>query len=281
MHIRATFLTSVAFAVSLAASVSAQEPTANTVVTTVNGVDITLGELIIARAQLPEQFQGLPPEVLFDGIVEQLVQQQLLSEILEVEPDRLILALANERRSLRAGEVITNLTKAAISDEALQAAYDARFEDLEPEIEYRAAHILVDSEEEAIAVNVLLDDGANFAETAQEISTGPSGPSGGELGWFSAGMMVPEFDAVVQNLEAGGVSDPVQTQFGWHVVTLYETRLKAAPSLEEMRAELEAGLIQSAIEGRLAELTDAAEIVRNEEIEFDPALLTNLDLLLD
>ena len=273
------FLASAASVVTLAAPVLAQDTTAETVVATINGTDITVGHMIITRAQLPQQYQQFPPDVLFSGILDQLIQQTLLSQSLKNETDRMMLSLENERRSLRAGEVITNLTGNAVTEEAIQAAYDARFSGAEPETEYNASHILVETLEEAVAVQAEIEAGADFAEVAAEKSTGPSGPNGGQLGWFGPGMMVAPFEAAVVEMEVGTLSGPVETQFGFHIITLNETRVKEAPAIETLRPELEAELQQSAIEDKITELREAAEITQVDEGSIDPTLLTNLELL--
>ncbi|MDB4053626.1 peptidylprolyl isomerase [Octadecabacter sp.] len=255
--------------------------TAETVVASVGESTITLGQLIMLRSQLPEQYQELPNDVIFNGLVDQLVNQQLLANSLEVEPKRVGIAIENELRSLRAGEVVNVLANADVPEDALQAAYDARFEGVEPDHEYNASHILVETEEEAIAVKEMIDGGADFADTAREKSTGPSGPSGGELGWFGPGMMVTEFETAVTTLEDGDVSDPVETQFGWHVVKLNETRMTALPSLDDLRSELETEIRQTILNEKLAELTEAADITLPEEGAFDFSLIQNLELLED
>jgi len=254
---------------------------AETVVASVNGSDITLGQLIMLRSQLPEQYQQLPDDVIFNGLVEQLINQQLLADSLEVEPKRVGIAVENEIRSLRAGEVVNALTSEDVSEDALQAAYDARFEGVEPNPEFNASHILVETEEEAIAVKEMIDGGADFAETAVEKSTGPSGPSGGELGWFGPGMMVAEFEEAVVGLEDGDVSDPVQTQFGWHIVKLNETRMTALPSLDELRGELTGQIQQDMLNAKITELTEAAEITTLEDGDIDLSLIRSLELLED
>ncbi|SLN32907.1 peptidylprolyl isomerase [Roseisalinus antarcticus] len=260
----------------------AQAQSASDVVATVNGTDITLGEMIIARGRLPAQYQQLPPAVLFDGLVEQMIQQQLLSDDLLEVPDRIGIALKNEERSLRAGETITQLTENSVTEEALQAAYEARFADTDPVTEYDASHILVDTEEEAAElVEAARAEGADFAALAEEHSTGPSGPSGGELGWFGPGMMVEPFQEAVEGMSAGDVAGPVETQFGWHVIKLNETRIAEAPPLDSLRQELTAELQQQAIEQRLMDLEEAAEIARPESGAFDPSVLSNLDLIAD
>lgn len=255
--------------------------TPETVVATVNGTEITLGEMIIAKAQLPQQYQQLPDDVLFNGILEQLVQQQLLADTLEEVPTRLELALANEERSLRAGEVVNKIYETSVTDDDLSAAYEARIAELGETREFNASHILVETEETALEIKELVDAGADFAEAAQEHSTGPSGPNGGELGWFGPGMMVPPFEEAVMALEVGEVSGPVQTQFGWHIVKLNDARTQEAPSLDELRNELTAQLQQTALEARITELEEAAVITLPEEGAFDPAMISNLDMLED
>jgi peptidyl-prolyl cis-trans isomerase C len=167
-----------------------------------------------------------------------------------------------------------------VTEDAVQQAYDARFAEAEPEREFNAAHILVETEEAAQALVEQLAEGADFAALARENSTGPSGPNGGALGWFSRGMMVPEFEQAVTELEAGEVGGPVQTQFGWHVIKLNETRLKEAPPLEEIRSELAQEIETAAVEAHVEEVVEAAEVTRME-IEVDPALLGDMSLVAD
>ena len=255
---------------------------AGTVVATVNGTDITLGELIVARSQLPQQYQGLPDEVLFQSLLDQIINQQLFADQLEQVPPRLAYTIANQERSLRAGEALNQIAQGAATDEAVQeayAAYEALTADDVPTMEYNASHILVETEEEAQAIIDRIEGGEDFATVAQEESTGPTGPGGGELGWFGPGQMVQLFEEAVMQLEPGEVSQPVQTQFGWHVIRLNETREQETPALEELRPELEAQVQQQAVEARLTELTEAAEITRPEEGAFDPALLSDTTLL--
>jgi peptidyl-prolyl cis-trans isomerase C len=269
------------FTASFAYGDAHTDMTAETVVASVNGSDITLGQLVMLRSQLPEQYQQLADDVVFNGLIEQLVNQQLLGDTLEVEPKRVGIAIANEVRSLRAGEVVNTFNSSPVDDADLQAAYDARFADIVPEAEYNASHILVETEEEAIEIKTMIDDGADFAETAVEKSTGPSGPSGGDLGWFGLGMMVPAFEEAVLTLDAGEVSAPVQTQFGWHIVKLNETRETPLPTLDDLRVELTTGIQQQGLDALITTLTETADITLPEEGQFDYTLIQNLELLED
>ena len=271
------FLAGVALSTMMALPVAAQE--ADTVLASVNGNDITIGHLIVMRAFLPEQYQQLPDEVLFQGMLEQLIQQEVLVSSIEGDLGlRARLGLENERRAFIAGSVMDEIAMQPFSDEELQAEYDAQFGAVEPTTEWNASHILVETESEALALIEELANGADFAELAREHSTGPSGPNGGQLGWFSAGMMVPEFEAAAAALETGGISEPVQTQFGWHVLILNETRQAEAPSLEDVRAELEDGLRRARMDAHLEALMAEAEIER-PELDIDPSVISNADLL--
>ncbi|GLQ28249.1 peptidylprolyl isomerase [Sulfitobacter pacificus] len=276
-----TYLASLALAVTLALPVTAEDkPNVDTVVATVNGKDITLGHMIIARATLPQQYQDLPDEVLYKGILDQLVQQTALADTHEGDlPKRVTLSLENETRSLTAGEVIEGVMAAPVEEDAIKAAYDAQYKDQEAGEEYNASHILVETKEEADAIKEALDEGADFAELAREKSTGPSGPGGGSLGWFGAGMMVPTFEAAVVEMEPGAVSAPVETQFGWHVIKLNETRKTKAPQMEDVREELELQVRQTLVQTRIEEITEKADVDLMSEQVIDPALIKNIDWL--
>lgn len=276
-----TILGAAAVALTLALPVGAQdEPGLDTVVATVNGTDITLGHMIVARASLPEQYQQLPDEVLFKGILDQLVQQTALADTFEGDlPPRAALSIENETRSMTAGEVINKHLSEPVDDAAVQAAYDEEYTNKDQGDEYNASHILVESEEEAIAIKEELDNGADFAEIAREKSTGPSGPGGGSLGWFGKGMMVPSFEEAVVAMEPGAVSEPVQTQFGWHVIKLNETRKTEAPALETVREELEMQIRQTRVQTYIEEITEAADVDRTAGDAIDPSLIKNLEWL--
>ncbi|OAN72162.1 peptidylprolyl isomerase [Rhodobacteraceae bacterium EhC02] len=275
-----TSLSAAVFAVWAAGPVLAQDtPDADSVIATVNGTEITLGQMIMARTTLPQQYLSLPDEVLFNGILDQLIQQSVLAQTVGDDTPRSVqIALENERRALLAAAVVDDILKDAVTDEALQKAYDEAFANAEPTREWNASHILVETEEEAAALIARLDAGEDFAALAQEASSDSSAASGGQLGWFESGMMVPDFEAAVIALEVGAVSAPVQTQFGWHVVMLNETRLREIPSLEQVADELRPQVERAAVQARLDELTAAATVER-PGAGIDPALIKNLDLL--
>jgi|TARA_B110000879_G_scaffold77802_1_gene108370 peptidyl-prolyl cis-trans isomerase C len=278
MQKRLNFIAALGLAVTLAMPAQAQD--ANTVVATVNGTEITVGHMILARATIPEQYQQLPDDVLFEGILKQLVQQTLLAGDFSGDlPKRIALSLENEERSLIAGERVEALLSEALTNEALQEAYTLRFADAVPAQEYNAAHILVETEEEALAIKADLEGGANFATTAKEKSTGPSGPDGGSLGWFGQGAMVPSFEEAVVGLDVGAVSAPVQTKFGWHLIILNETRNGSAPTLDKVRSELEEEIRQAAMAAVIDALTEKAEIDQTGAEGIDPSILSDLSIV--
>ncbi|WP_172297944.1 peptidylprolyl isomerase [Pseudoruegeria sp. HB172150] len=254
--------------------------TRDTVVATVNGFDITVGHMIAMRLSLSEQNQQLPDDVIFEGLLERLIQQRAVSASVDEVDEGTKLAIENEESALIASKKVTDLAEAiVVSEDELQAAYDAEYADYTPIKEFNASHILVATEEEAQALAEELEGGADFAELAKEKSTGPSGPNGGELGWFSPGMMVKPFEDAVMAMETGAISEPVQTQFGWHVIKLNETRLPEAPALEEVKDELEAKLWDEKLRAEVAALVDGAEIERPDVSGIDPAILKDTSLI--
>ncbi len=163
MHKPRTFLASLALSACLALPATAQDEAGlDTVVATVNGTEITVGHMIVARATLPEQYQQLPDEILFKGILDQLVQQTALADTYQGDlPARVKLSMENENRSLVAGEVIENVMAGPVDEEALKAAYEEQYASAEQGDEYNASHILVETEDEALAIKAELDGGAD------------------------------------------------------------------------------------------------------------------------
>lgn len=236
---------------------------ASTVLATVNGTDITLGNLVVLRQRLPAQYANLPDDALLPGLLEQLVDQTLLAETvsssLEEDPLEVKLIVENERRGALAARAVQESTGSQIGEAEVQAAYDEAVGGMEAQPEYNASHILVATEEEAQALKAEIEAGADFAEVAKENSTdGTTAAAGGDLGWFGPGQMVPEFETAVAGMEVGEVAGPIQTQFGWHLVKLNDQRESTPPALEEVRPEIENQLRQAALRAELERLrTDA------------------------
>lgn len=253
-----------------------------TVVATVNGEAITLGQMAVARSTLPDQYKQLPPEVLFTGILDQLVQQTVLAQNFDgPEPRFVEIVLKNQKRSLLANETVGRLLAGAATEADVKAAYEEEYGSAAPTPEFNASHILVETEEEAKAIIEELKAGADFGALAKERSTGPSGPNGGALNWFGQGTMVKPFEEAVMTLSVGDVSKPVQTQFGWHVIKLEGKRFNDAPSFEEVREALEESVRQKVIEQRIDDLTNGADIDRTGENDIDPSIIAQPDFLDD
>ena len=257
-----------------------QNITADTVIATVDGSEITLGHMIIVRERLPEQYQSFPDDQLFEGILEQLIQQTILATI-DDEPDsmRTQFTIENDRRLMRASDAVEAISAVAVTEGAVQAAYQEQYDGSELGSEFNASHILVETEESALNIITRAKEGADFGELAKEFSTGPSGPGGGQLGWFGTGMMVPPFEEAVATMEKGQVSGPVKTNFGWHVIKLNDLRSLSAPDLESVRQEISAKLQRGAVEEKVAEIQSSADITRVDTTEIDPAVLKDPTLL--
>jgi peptidyl-prolyl cis-trans isomerase C len=274
------FLAGMAVVAAFAVPAMAQDTTADTIIATVNGTSITLGHMIVARQSLPEQYKALPYETLFKGILDQLIQQTALEQSVgDKVTKRDAIQIENDKRGYLSNVALQAVVTGAVTDTALQAAYDARFKDAAPSTEYSAAHILVETEEKAKELKAQLDGGADFAELAKVNSTDTgSGANGGDLGWFGLGMMVKPFEEAVIAATAGKVTDPVKSDFGFHLILVKETRVAAQPTLDDLRDELAAEIEQAAVEAHVKTLTDAAKIEKPGE-GIDPALLSDLTLL--
>jgi len=263
----------------LAVPAVAADPDPNAVVATVDGTDITLGQLIVMASQLPKQYRSMPDDVLYKAVLDQVIRQVAVAKTIEGHlPKAAQLALENQRLSFLASEALQKVAQGAVTDAAIQKVYDTEYATAAAGIEYNAAHILVATEDEAKAIKAELDGGADFAALAREKSTGPSGPSGGDLGWFSKGMMVKPFEDAVIAMKPGDVSDPVQTQFGWHIIKLKKTRDKSAPTLADVRDKIVAKLQQAAVSAAIDDITAKADVQRSKT-EIDPSVIRNMGLL--
>jgi peptidyl-prolyl cis-trans isomerase C len=207
------------------------------------GVDIdqnVLDLFIESRIQQPAN-QATPEQA--DALRDQLTDIYLLSEQaradeLKKDPQLMAQLELQERVTIAQAVAQDFITRNQATDEEMQSLYDEQMKEAPP-IEYKARHILVETQSEAQDIIKELEGGADFAELATEKSTGPSGPSGGDLGWFSADRMVPEFSRAVVELEDGAYTkDGVQTQFGWHVILREDSRESTPPPYESMRQML-------------------------------------------
>jgi peptidyl-prolyl cis-trans isomerase C len=257
-------------------SVAQEAPNADTVLATVDGTAITLGHLVTIASALPEEYSDIPADQLFEGILDQLIQQTLLETNFQVNEKKMQLAMDNERRALASGEAIEKIAEAAVTDDAVQKLYEEKIAKEEPSPEYQASHILLETADEANEIMKLLEGGADFATLAKERSTGPSGPSGGDLGWFSPGAMVPEFEQAVAKMKVGEFVGPVKTQFGFHVIILNDQRDYA--SLDSQRQELVEEVGAKAIADEITRLEASAKVEKVEPA-FDLSVIRDSNIL--
>ena len=230
------------------------------VLATVNGKQITSTDVERYRDQRPEE--PATPQALLQELInlELLVQDAEKNKLDQDAAFRTDLELT--RRALLAQYAVRKRVEDNPVDEArMRQVYDEQIGKAPKATEYRARHILLESEADAGKAIADLDAGGDFATLAKERSTGPSGPNGGDLGWFSAEQMVPEFAQAAAALTPGSYSKaPVQTQFGWHVILLEETREASGPSFEEVKPQIENMLQSMQVREYLEGLRGAAKI---------------------
>lgn len=228
-------------------------------VSTVNGTAIDSSVLdfyIESRTQRPAaQVVGDERATLLDELRDiYLLATQDAADSVRAD-SRVQAQIELQTQSLIAQTVATQyLSDIAISDEEIQAEYDEQSA-LAPPLQFKARHILVESQGEAAAVIEELDGGADFETLAKEKSTGPSGPNGGDLGWFSPDQMVAPFSAAVSEMDDGAYSsEPVQTDFGWHVILREDSRETVPPPLDSVRDTIQQAIQQKKFQAYLEEI---------------------------
>ncbi|WP_162858389.1 peptidylprolyl isomerase [Labrenzia sp. CE80] len=266
-----------ALALTLGTSaVFAAEP--DDVVATVGTSEITEADLAFAAQDLGQELQRFPPAQWRAILLDVLVDMELLAQAAktaEIDKDADFQKQVDflTLRALR-NAYLAQKIDGAVSDDDLKAAYDKEYADFEGPEEMKARHILVKEKAEAEAVIEQLEGGADFAELAKEKSTGPSGPNGGDLGFFAKGQMVPAFEEAALKLETGTfTAEPVETQFGWHVILLEEKRRQEKPTFEAVSANLRQQLIRDLYTKTMDQLKaeHPVEILDEDLAKADPA----------
>ena len=230
----------------------------------VNGQYISKAALATLTEEVSKQARGqkVPKEKLIDELIKrQLLVQEAQSKHIDQAPETLQ-RLAMMRSSLLSQLAVEDYIKAnPVSDADLKAEYDKQIANTGAGTEFKARHILVDEEVEAIAVIAKLDKGADFAELAKSDSKGPSSKTGGDLGWFGSKQMVPEFSAAVAGLEKGSYTKtPVKTKFGWHIIILEDTKVSTPPPFEAVKAQLEPLVQRQKVTNYLDSLRKGAQV---------------------
>lgn len=228
------------------------------------GEEIRQSDIEAFISQLPEQVRAAPRDQIEPLVINELVNTRLIARLArsagtqdqEEYKRQLEVVAARILQNVYLGaQVEARLTEARITE-----AYDAFVAANPPVEEVRASHILVEAKENAQAIADEVRGGGDFAEIARRESTGPSATSGGDLGFFEKGQMVPTFAEAAFALEIDEVSDPVQTQFGWHVIKLTDRRQASPPTLDEVRGELTEQLEEEILGEVLAEAREGVTI---------------------
>jgi len=234
------------------------------VIAIVNGTPITQSELDVYTGQrkppnnAPE---ANSEEVIMKELVAlELMRQEGISKGLDKQP-KVIATLDQQQRTALAGAAIQEfMTNNPISDEDAMKLYDEQMGS-KSNTEFKARHILVKEQAEAEAIVELLDKGGDFSELAREKSTGPSGASGGELGWFTDGQMVKPFSEAAAKLEKGQYTKvPVQTQFGWHVIILDDSRESTPIPFDDVKDRIKMLLVNQKLQQHVETMRSAAHI---------------------
>ena len=212
-------------------------------VASMNGETIWLDEILAVAETLPPEYQQAGLAGLYDQLISEVANARLAAAAGRAagmaDEDRIAEAMEAAANRVLGDVYISRQVEAEITDDAIASAYDTFAADTASREQVTAAHILVETEEEANAIITQLNDGADFVELAKEKSTGPSGPNGGDLGSFGRGQMVPAFETAAFGMPEGSYSaSPVQTQFGWHVIKVSGKSITPAPSLEDMRPQI-------------------------------------------
>lgn len=213
------------------------------VVARANGVDIHESDLAFAEEEIGNNIPNLPPPQKRDYLINYLADVVVLSQAAEKQgladkPD-VKRRVAFDRNRLLMEALLQDTGRAALSEDAERQVYNDAVKQMGNEEEVHARHILVPTEEEAKAIVAQLKAGADFATLAKEKSKDPGGADGGDLGYFTKEQMVPEFAAVAFKLDKGQISDPVKTQFGWHIIKVEDKRIKPTPTFEQVKGQID------------------------------------------
>jgi peptidyl-prolyl cis-trans isomerase C len=239
------------------------------VVARVDGTEIRASDLAIAEEDIGQQIPpNTPPQGRRDYLITYIADMVLLAKAGEekklADTEDFKRRIAYSRSKLLMEAYLGAEGKAALTDEALRKVYEEATKEMKGEIEVRARHILVETEQEAKDVLVELGKGRDFAELAKERSKDPGAAEGGDLGYFTKDQMVAEFAEVAFKLEKGQLSAPVQTQFGWHIIKVEDKRAREIPSFESVRDQVIAYVMRKTQADVIARVRAKAKIERLE-----------------
>ena len=273
-HVRFAAATCV-LAISLFASLPLRAEDANPVLAKVNGAEIRQSDVALAEEELGPSLAQMDPATKKENVLAFLIDMKIVAKAaedkkIEDRPD-FKARLAFARNRLLMDNLLAAEGKAATTDDAMKKVYDEAAKQISGEQEVHARHILVETEDEAKAIKAELTKGADFAELAKKKSKDPGAADGGDLGFFTKDQMVPEFSAVAFALEPGKISDPVKSQFGWHIIKVEEKRNRQAPDFAQVKPQIETYVTRKAQAEYVAKLREAAKVERMDQASNTPA----------
>lgn len=246
------------------ASTAWAAPNPNSVLAKVNGIEITEGELAFAEAEIGQELAGVAPENRRRVLVEYLTEAHLMADAAEKAQlgsggDFEARMKYYRLRALR-DAFFEKKVRDAVTADAAKALYDERVKSIPVQQEIRARHILVKTEDEAKNLAKEVAGGADFGELAKKHSQDQGGEGGGDLGYFTRGQMVKQFEDAAFGLESGKVSAPVQTEYGWHLIKIEDKRDRKPPSFEEVKDQIVQSLVQAKLQTSVRDMRGAAKI---------------------
>jgi len=247
------------------------------VVARVSGVDIRQSDLAFAEEEIGGNMPTIPPEQKRDYLINYLVDVIVLSQAADKQkvgdrPD-VKRRLAFDHNRLLMEALLQDAGKASLSEDAERKVYDEAVKQVKNEEEVHARHILVPTEDEAKAILAQLKGGADFATLAKEKSKDPGAAEGGDLGYFTIEQMVPEFAEVAFKLGKGELSDPVKTQFGWHIIKVEDKRIRPTPTFEQVKPQIENYVAHRAQAELVENMRKSATVERlDKPVAADPSL---------
>jgi peptidyl-prolyl cis-trans isomerase C len=248
---------------------------ADPVVARVNGAPIHQSDLKLAEDDVGSNLPPMPGEAKRDYLISYLTDVMLAAKAAEDkkvgEGDSFKRRLAFIRNKLLMEQWLQSEGKTAVTDAALHKVYDDAVKQMGQEQEVRARHILVETEDEAKAVQNQIKSGTDFAELAKQKSKDPGASEGGDLGYFGKEQMVPEFANAAFKLENGQVSEPVKSQFGWHIIKVEDKRQKQVPEFDKVKDQIETYVARKAQSDIVAKLREGAKVERLDAPAAAPA----------
>jgi peptidyl-prolyl cis-trans isomerase C len=258
-------------AVALLAGLPLRAEEANPVLAKVNGAEIRASDVALAEEELGPSLAQMDPATKKENVLSFLIDMKIVSKEAEdkkiADRDDFKTRLAFARNRLLMDNLLAVEGKAATTDENMKKVYEEAAKQITGEQEVHARHILVETEDQAKKIEDELKKGADFAELAKKESKDPGASDGGDLGFFTKEQMVPEFSTTAFALEPGKISDPVKTQFGWHIIKVEEKRTRKAPDFEQVKPQIETYVVRKAQADYVAKLRTAAKVERMDKPE--------------